>query len=56
MQMCKAMAHDAITGICMHADNCMLMLQTQCWRLIDYGIAAGIGAALHTAHCTLQYG
>ena len=27
------------------ADNCMFMLQTQCWRLIDFGIAASIGAA-----------
>ena len=27
-------------------DNCMLMLQAQCWRLIDYGISAGIGARL----------
>jgi serine/threonine protein kinase len=24
-------------------DNCMLMTASQCWRLIDYGIAAGIG-------------
>ena len=30
-------------------DNCMLMLQTQCWRLIDYGIAAAAGAPLSSS-------
>ena len=30
-------------------DNCMLMTGAQCWRLIDYGIAANIGTTLQSA-------
>ena len=32
-------------------DNVLLMLQTQAWRLIDFGIAAPAGALRLAAHC-----
>jgi serine/threonine protein kinase len=37
-------------------DNILLMLQTQAWRLIDFGIAAPIGAPLVTAGASCQWG
>ena len=52
---CLKVVHEAGT---VHRDikpaNVLLMLQSQCWRLIDFGIAAQAGALLSLHHVRMR--